>query len=603
LKLLFTQDALVNAGAERSHLEILSRFSPDTEAAMVYFYPKQELKSEYEKAGVRLIFLDIPETYHFPLAISRLVRLIRTEKPDLLISCLWRADIITRMASVLTGVPLIGTLVNDSYSPIAWKDKKGLKYKVVYWLDRLTAGIPRHWIANAQALADSHVQTLGLKRDRISVVYRGRRVMARDVIAREARPKQSSTDETASAAEDLSEKVGSTESSLAVTKNVIASAAKQSPADQTALSAESSDVKSELSDSSLAVTRDVIAREARPASPELDSGKQSPTDKTASAAEDLSEKAGSIESSLAVTSDVIASAAKQSPADKTASSAESSEVKSELSDSSLAVTGDVIAGNVIAREARPKQSFTTKQSLADKTASADGDLLEKEGSIESSLAVTGVTKHFISYGRLLERKGFQEAIEAFSQVIKTYPDCTLTIFGEGPFRKNLETQIQHLGLSHSVFLPGKLTNPMDALIHGYFPNSASTSFTKASDHCLPTTANCFLFPSWYEGFSGALVEAMMAGIPIIASDIPMNLEAVTDRKTALTFSVGKSQDLADKMVFALEHPEQMAAMGQEARREAEERFDIEKIAKEYERVVRSLSPPRPFPQELRDRLP
>ena len=190
------------------------------------------------------------------------------------------------------------------------------------------------------------------------------------------------------------------------------------------------------------------------------------------------------------------------------------------------------------------------------------------------------------YGRLLERKGFQEAIAAFSQVIQTYPDCTLTIFGEGPFRKNLETQIQHLGLSHSVFLPGKISNPMDLLV-------SNGKEHPTSDIGHPTSFHCFLFSSWYEGFSGALVEAMMAGIPIIASDIPMNLEAVTDSKTALIFKVGDSQDLFEKMTFALEHPEQMAAMGQEARREAEERFDIEKIAREYERVVRSLAPPRP----------
>jgi glycosyltransferase involved in cell wall biosynthesis len=424
LKLLFTQDALVNAGAERSHLEILSRFSPDVEVALVYFYPKHELKSDYEEAGVRFIFLDIPEAYHFPLAVSRLVRLIRIEKPDLLISSLWRADIITRIASWITGVPLLGTLVNDSYSTIAWKDKKGQKYKVVYWLDRLTAGIPIHWISNAEALADSHVKTLGLKREKITVVYRGRAVP------------------------------------------IIAS--------------------------------DVIASDAGAASPELDSGKQSPADKTASSAEDLSEKAGSI---------------------------------------------------------------------------------------ESSLAVTGVTKHFISYGRLLERKGFQDAIHAFAQVLKIYPYCTLTIFGEGPFRKELEDQIQILGLQDSVFLPGKISNPTELLLVRDFEQPKSEIRN-------PNSFHYFLFPSWYEGFSGALVEAMMAGIPIIASDIPMNLEAVTEGKTALTFKATDNQDLAEKIRFAIEHPEQMAAMGKQARREAEERFDIEKIAREYERVVKRISPLR-----------
>jgi glycosyltransferase involved in cell wall biosynthesis len=411
LKILFTQDALVNAGAERSHLEILSRFSQDTEVSLVYFYPKHELKEEYERTGIRLFFLNIPETYHFPLAVSRLVRLIRKEKPDLLISSLWRADIITRIASLLTGIPLVGTLVNDSYSPIAWTDKKGLKYKLVYWLDRLTAGIPIHWIANAQALADSHVKTLGLKSKKITVVYRGR-----PVIGKEERLKQSLTVE------------------------------------------------------------------------------------------------------------------------ETASPADGTEINSDFPKCSLAVT-----------------------------------------------------RNFISYGRLLERKGFQDAIQAFSQVLQSQPDCTLTIFGEGPFRKELEKQIQHLGLRDSVFLPGKITNPTELLL-------VRDVEQPKSEIRNPKSFNCFLFPSWYEGFSGALVEAMMAGIPIIASDIPMNLEAVTNGKTALTFKVGDPQELAEKISFAIRNPDQMAILGQEARREAEERFDIEKIAKEYERVVRRLAPPRPSPQ-------
>ncbi|WP_026957163.1 glycosyltransferase family 4 protein [Algoriphagus vanfongensis] len=425
MKILFTQDALVNAGAERSHLEILSRFSQEVDVGFVYFYPKHELKTEYEKAGIRLIFLDIPEGYHFRLAIRKLVLLIQSEKPDLLVSCLWRADIITRLASWITGVPLIGTLVNDSYSPLAWKDKKGLKYKVVYWLDRLTAGIPLHWIANAQALADSHVKTLGIKQDKISVVYRGRPVIA--------------------------------------------------PARNGGCDAGAS-------------------------SPELDSGK--PT---------------------------------------------------------------LPAG-------RQSQKMET-----DRFVSRDDDTI----------------RNFISYGRLLERKGFQDAICAFSEVIKIYADCTLTIFGDGPYRNQLETLIQNLDLQKSVFLPGKISNPMDALINGYCqPQQSSTHTLPVStglkigtENCPLITGNCFIFPSWYEGFSGALVEAMMAGIPIIASDIPMNLEAVSDHVSALTFPVGNSKTLADKMKWAIEHPEQMLTLGRQAKKDAEERFDIEKIAIQYEQVL------------------
>lgn len=388
MKLLFTQDTLSNGGAERSHREIISRFSKEIDVGFVYFYPKHELKEEYEQAGIRLIFLDIGESYHLGVAIKRLVKLIRYEKPNLLVSCLWRADIITRIASLITGVPLVGTLVNDSYGPMAWKDKAGLKHYLVHVLDKWTSSIPIHWIANAQALADSHVRTLGLDKERISVVYRGR------------------------------------------------------------------------------------------AFPQLRSAPAS------------------------------------------------------------SVGGSPQAGTDI--------------------------------------------KHFITYGRFLERKGFQDAIQAFSQVIITYPDSTLTIYGEGPYRKELEKLIQDLGLGHAVFLPGKIDNPVEALIHGYCP------LPTASDRnwdCPLFTAHCFLFPSWYEGFSGALVEAMMAGIPIIASDIPMNLEAIQPNQTALVFPVGNWEALANQMKNAIENPQVMLELGNQARIVAAQKFDIEGIARHYEATI------------------
>jgi glycosyltransferase involved in cell wall biosynthesis len=408
LKLLFTQDALVNAGAERSHLELLSRFSEQTAVSLVYFYPKHDLKEEYEKAGIRLIFLNIPETYHFGMAVARLIKLIRSEKPDLLISSLWRADIITRIASIITGVPLIGTLVNDSYGPIAWKDKKGLKYKLVYWLDRLTAGIPVHWIANAEALTDSHVKTLGLNSSKISVVYRGRSV----------------------------------------------------PETQW----EKERVEIERLDNAGLGKRDL--------------GEENP--------DSYGEENGRLD--------------------------------------------DPDGSNL--------QTWTTKE----------------------------FDFRFISYGRLLERKGFQDAILAFSELVKSHPNSSYTIYGEGPFRTELEALIQSLGLAEKVLLPGKIPDPTALL----------------------PTAHCFLFPSWYEGFSGALVEAMMAGIPIVASDISMNLEAVVDQENALVFPVGEHQILAAKMRWMIDNPSEAAALGTKARMSAIQRFDIEKIAKEYEEVILSV---------------
>ncbi|MEN2281301.1 glycosyltransferase family 4 protein [Algoriphagus sp. SE2] len=465
MKLLFTQDALVNAGAERSHLEILSRFSKEIEVAFVYFYPKHDLKQEYEKAGIRLIFLEIPESYHFRLAVTRLVKTIRKEKPDLLVSSLWRADIITRIASVITGVPLVGTLVNDSYAPIAWKDKRGLKYKMVYWLDRLTARIPKHWIANAQALAESHEKTLGLDKNKISVVYRGRSI-----------PDNSHLD-------------------------VIASEARQSP--------KGFHDKSVNQLNSKSVDKDISEKGNRDSESHLEDNENE---------ERGFGNEGTVENSKNI----------------------EMEVK---------------------RRDTPSEKYHQNQ--------------------DSSFNAF----HFISYGRLLERKGFQDAIHAFSKVLKKYPNCTLTIYGEGPYRSDLEILITSLGLTDHVKLPGKFGSGGS---HSYREeNEIATPSLRSARNDATTILlenDCFLFPSWYEGFSGALVEAMMAGIPIIASNISMNLEAISP-KTALIFEFQNRKQLANQMIFAIEHPGLTADLGKAAREEAIARFDIEKIAKDYEALL------------------
>lgn len=363
MKLLFIQDALNHGGAERSHLEILSRFSEEVDVGLVYFYAKHHLKDEYERAGIQLFFLNIPESYNFHTAIYRLIRLIRQEKPDLLVSCLWRADIISRMASRITGVPLVGTLVNDSYSPLAWKTKRGFKHRLVYWLDKYTAGIPVHFIANSEALATSHVATLRIPRNKITVIYRGRDI--------------------------------------------------------------------------------------------------------------------------------------------------------------------------------PTATWTPRSEI----------------------------KHFVSYGRLLKRKGFQDLLIAFARVKDVLPEnWSLTIFGEGPYRSELERYISELKLQQRVRLAGHVNSPAELLV----------------DY------DCFLFPSWYEGFSGALVEAMLVGIPIIASDIPMNLEAVSHEETALIFAVNDPYLLADQLKVAIDNPDRMAMLGIEARKKAIEKFSIVKIAREYEGQLKSI---------------
>jgi glycosyltransferase involved in cell wall biosynthesis len=71
------------------------------------------------------------------------------------------------------------------------------------------------------------------------------------------------------------------------------------------------------------------------------------------------------------------------------------------------------------------------------------------------------------------------------------------------------------------------------------------------------------------------VEAFACGTPVIASRIGALAELVRDGETGLLFEPSNPQDLADKMAWALDHPEQMAVMGRNARAQYEAEFSAE----------------------------
>ena len=80
---------------------------------------------------------------------------------------------------------------------------------------------------------------------------------------------------------------------------------------------------------------------------------------------------------------------------------------------------------------------------------------------------------------------------------------------------------------------------------------------------------------WYENFPRTLVEAFACGLPVIASRIGALAELVRDGETGLLFEPGNPRDLADKMAWALAHPELTAAMGRNARAQYETEFSAE----------------------------
>ena len=96
-------------------------------------------------------------------------------------------------------------------------------------------------------------------------------------------------------------------------------------------------------------------------------------------------------------------------------------------------------------------------------------------------------------------------------------------------------------------------------------------------------AMALILPSiWYENFPRTLVEAFGCGLPVIASRIGALGELIEHGVTGLLFSPGDADDLAEKMAWAQQHPEQMADMGRNARALYEAEFTADR---NYEQLI------------------
>jgi glycosyltransferase involved in cell wall biosynthesis len=90
-------------------------------------------------------------------------------------------------------------------------------------------------------------------------------------------------------------------------------------------------------------------------------------------------------------------------------------------------------------------------------------------------------------------------------------------------------------------------------------------------------AEILIFPSeWYETFGRVAMEAFAQGTPVIASRIGACAEIVRHGHTGLLFEPGNARDLADMVIWASEHPDEVTRMGRNARAEYEAKYTPER---------------------------
>lgn len=232
-------------------------------------------------------------------------------------------------------------------------------------------------------------------------------------------------------------------------------------------------------------------------------------------------------------------------------------------------SGIVVVGRTIMSEVTKFATTGSRLALIPNAVDTARFRPDLKSDLKLKLGVPENHKVILSVGHLIPRKGHQYLLHAMFIVLKQNSSCSLVIAGEGPLHDRLDHLIRELGLVHRVKLVGKID---DVILPYYY-----------------AMADIFALPSASEGHCVSILEAMSAGRPIVASDIPANAESVVNGKNGFLVPVGNSRALADSILMLLRNNELRQEFGAYSRQRAVKEFGwdnrVNRLVDFYEAVL------------------
>lgn len=183
-------------------------------------------------------------------------------------------------------------------------------------------------------------------------------------------------------------------------------------------------------------------------------------------------------------------------------------------------------------------------------------------------------------GRLHKQKGIEFFIKAIKIITQAPSPCTkkwggaspitqslkFLIIGDGPERKNLQSEICDLQLENKVQLFGWRTDVLEII----------------------SILDIFVLPSLWEGTPNVILEALAYGKPVVATKVGGVPEIIEDGKNGLLVEPANAKKLAEAIIWMLENPEKAKEMGEKGKKKVENFFPIDKMVKETERIYDKL---------------
>lgn len=185
------------------------------------------------------------------------------------------------------------------------------------------------------------------------------------------------------------------------------------------------------------------------------------------------------------------------------------------------------------------------------------------GAVRQKLGLQKDDVFFIAVGRLVYEKGHEFLVQAMSTVAGSDPHAIAGICGAGPLQDELQVQIEKLNLQDKVKLLGQWDSIPDLLA--------------ASD--------VFVLPSRWEGLPMALLEGMMAGLPVIATQVEGVDEVVQPGVHGLLVPLESPAELAQAILQLLRSPQDRKRMGKAARERVLSSYTTDRMCEAYLLVI------------------
>lgn len=176
--------------------------------------------------------------------------------------------------------------------------------------------------------------------------------------------------------------------------------------------------------------------------------------------------------------------------------------------------------------------------------------------VRRGLSVAEDDTVIVCVANLHPNKGHRDLLEAFRALSPEHQGLRLILVGDGTERTHLEDQAARLGIADKVRFLGKRDDVPELLA--------------ASD--------IFVLPTFFEGLSNALLEAMASGLPCVATDIPENRQLITDGLNGILFPPRNPSALARQVSSLLREKGLRVRLGSEARKFVQEHYSLQHVA-------------------------